>query len=79
MEAIPDSLPKRSTDAVFMTTQTLVRPTSARSADLDATPAKGWHRDPFGQHKLRFHDGVEWTQHTTHHGPVPCSGCHSLA
>lgn len=50
------------------TTATLVRPV-VRTTD------KGWHDDPRGEHKLRFHDGHEWTEHTTHFGPVPCTGC----
>ncbi len=36
---------------------------------------KGWHDDPRGVHKMRFHDGERWTEHTTHFGPVPCTGC----
>lgn len=36
---------------------------------------KGWFADPTGQHKQRFHNGVHWTEHTTHFGPVPCRGC----
>lgn len=74
MEAIPDSLERVSIEAGTMTTQTLARPT--RSDDTTNAPTKGWHRDPFGEHKLRFHDGVSWTLHATHHGPVPCTGCH---
>ncbi len=35
----------------------------------------GWHPDPQGEHKLRYHDGVEWTKHVTHYGPAPCEGC----
>lgn len=39
--------------------------------------ARGWHDDPLGLHDLRFHDGLEWTEHVTHFGPVPClGGCH---
>lgn len=53
-----------------MSTSTMTRP-----ATDSATQVKGWHKDPRGEHKLRFHDGAEWTDHTTHHGPVPCSGC----
>lgn len=37
--------------------------------------AMGWHADPEQLHKLRYHDGVEWTDHVTHFGPTPCSGC----
>ena len=35
----------------------------------------GWFADPLGQHNLRYHDGTEWTDHVTHHGPTPCEGC----
>ena len=52
------------------TTTTLTRTTTTR------TTKKGWHDDPRAEHKLRFHDGDAWTEHTTHHGPVPCLGCH---
>lgn len=40
---------------------------------------KGWFADPTGQHKQRFHNGVHWTEHTTHFGPVPCLGCGAVA
>lgn len=59
----------------FMRTDTLPETTAVHSIARIGT-AKGWHADPFGQHKLRFHDGRGWTEHTTHHGPVPCQGCH---
>ena len=60
-----------------MTTQTLTRHAlTIRPITIEPTSAqKGWHSDPFGQHKMRFHDGLGWTDHTTHHGPVPCQGC----
>lgn len=35
----------------------------------------GWHPDPRDQHDLRYFDGRSWTEHVTHHGPTPCSGC----
>jgi hypothetical protein len=38
--------------------------------------AKGWHPDPHQAHDLRYHDGAAWTEHVTHFGPVPCTGCH---
>jgi len=63
-----------STDTLLPTTRTAsIGTASIRTA---APTAKGWHADPFGQHKLRFHDGRGWTEHATHHGPVPCRGCH---
>ncbi len=37
---------------------------------------RGWHLDPRSEHNLRYHNGVAWTQHCTHHGPTPCQGCH---
>lgn len=43
-----------------------------------ATPTKGWHEDPLRQHDLRWHNGIEWTEHVTHYGPVPCRGCNSF-
>ena len=35
----------------------------------------GWHPDPNGQHHLRYHNGMTWTEHVTHLGPTPCFGC----
>lgn len=35
----------------------------------------GWYPDPDGEHHLRYHDGLAWTGHVTHHGPTPCLGC----
>ncbi len=51
------------------------RPNAARTISLLEPTEKGWFNDPMGQHKFRFHDGLEWTEHTTHFGPVPCLGC----
>jgi hypothetical protein len=48
-------------------------PTGRSAEPLAAT--KGWHRDPEGRHDLRYHDGHHWTEHVTHFGPVPCTGC----
>ena len=48
------------------------------STDVEALTA-GWHPDPRGQHDLRYFDGRRWTEHVTHHGPTPCSGCARLA
>jgi hypothetical protein len=42
---------------------------------LALAPPVGWHRDPWRQHDLRYHDGRQWTEHVTHFGPVPCQGC----
>ena len=63
------------------TTQTESRATTATATmtrpvvGTVRTTKKGWHDDPRGEHKMRFHDGVAWTEHTTHFGPVPCTGC----
>lgn len=35
----------------------------------------GWYTDPEGRHYLRYFDGNAWTEHVTHFGPTPCSGC----
>lgn len=31
-------------------------------------PAGAWHPDPYHRHELRYHDGVNWTQHVSSHG-----------
>jgi len=53
--------------------------TTLRMSALPAAPAaltaKGWHDDPWHRHDLRYHDGDGWTEHVTHFGPVPCTGC----
>jgi hypothetical protein len=38
---------------------------------------EGWHEDPFGQHRMRYHTGADWTEFVTHFGPTPCPGCGS--
>lgn len=53
---------------------------SATTVRMSAPPpapatAKGWHEDPRHLHDLRYHDGSGWTDHVTHFGPVPCTGC----
>lgn len=50
--------------------------TTGRNRYLTPTK-KGWFSDPQGQHQFRYHDGQRWTQHTTHFGPSPCTGCHT--
>ena len=40
------------------------------------TENAGWYPDPSEQHYLRYFDGSTWTEHVTHRGPTPCSGCH---
>ncbi len=35
----------------------------------------GWFPDPNRLHNLRYFDGNSWTDHVTHFGPTPCSGC----
>ncbi len=39
------------------------------------TVEAGWHDDPFGLHRMRYHSGRDWTEHVTHFGPTPCAGC----
>src|SRR3984957_2619036 len=34
-------------------------------------PPPGWHPDPSGEHRLRWWDGVQWSQHTWSQGPPP--------
>ena len=34
-------------------------------------PAPGWHPDPHGAASLRYHDGVQWTDHTTEPALMP--------
>jgi hypothetical protein len=40
-----------------------------------APTVAGWFDDPDAQHNMRYFDGTAWTQHVTHFGPSPCSGC----
>ncbi len=42
---------------------------------LPEVVTKGWHADPMAIHKMRWHNGAEWTEHVTHFGPVPCQHC----
>ncbi len=71
-----------------MTTTTLIQTTPLQTTPLPTTAgddapelvlpsviSKGWHADPMAIHKLRWHDGEEWTEHVTHFGPVPCQQC----
>ncbi len=39
------------------------------------TDSPGWFADPLGLHNLRYFDGADWTDHVTHFGPSPCTGC----
>ena len=41
---------------------------------VEATEA-GWYPDPDRRHRLRYHDGLLWTDHVLHNGPTPCEGC----
>ena len=56
---------------------TRTTPTAAPAATVLSTSpvTAGWHPDPRREHKLRWHDGAGWTDHVTHHGPVPCQAC----
>jgi hypothetical protein len=39
---------------------------------LPAPAPPGWHPDPSGQHRLRWWDGIRWSEHTSDGGaPVP--------
>jgi hypothetical protein len=40
-----------------------VRPPQPVQAAQPAAPA-GWHADPWGQKRLRYWDGTQWTGHT---------------
>lgn len=42
---------------------------------LTRPPTDGWFPDPTGDHRMRYFDGLEWTEHVTHFGPQPCHGC----
>lgn len=35
----------------------------------------GWYPDPANEHHMRYFDGGTWTDHVTHNGPTPCTGC----
>lgn len=74
VRAIPDGLDPAVVHDHHMTTWMLE--TEETTTTTPKTTAKGWHPDPRAEHKLRFHDGDGWTEHATHFGPVPCSGCH---
>lgn len=49
------------------------RATQAISRVLPMTA--GWFDDPDALHRMRYFDGDHWTEHVTHFGPTPCSGC----
>lgn len=55
-------------------TVTVQSDTSRTTRDSDP----GWYIDPLEQHKLRYFDGTQWTDHVTHYGPEPCIGCAHL-
>lgn len=61
------------------TTLALTAPAAETSSHptlvFPAVVTKGWHADPMRIHKMRWHDGAEWTEHVTHFGPVPCQHC----
>lgn len=52
--------------------------TATSDSSMPATTA-GWFADPLEVHELRYFDGSTWTDHVTHSGPLPCSGCHPRA
>jgi hypothetical protein len=49
--------------------------TVIEKVDAATATKAGWFMDPTGQHKLRYFDGTEWTDHVTCYGPSPCTGC----
>ncbi len=49
-----------------------VTPAADEHAEVNAP---GWYTDPFEVHRMRYFTGTEWTDHVTHFGPTPCSGC----
>ncbi len=51
------------------------RPATSGTSRATTIIGKGWHDDPFAEHRLRYHDGIGWTDHVTHFGPTPCRGC----
>ncbi len=53
-----------TTDLTTEQTSTEPTPTSA-----------GWFDDPRGEHRFRYFDGTDWTDHVTHYGPTPCLRC----
>ncbi len=61
-----------------MTARVLTRSADLRTIQPLQRVAAGWHPDPEGAHRLRYHDGQAFTAHTTHFGPVPCAGCGHL-
>jgi Protein of unknown function (DUF2510) len=58
-----------------MSTTLRFAPITERPPAIRPTTVKGWHDDPLGLHALRYHDGIDFTDHVTHFGPVPCSSC----
>ncbi len=54
---------------------TTIEPTTSASPTSNQTVDAGWHADPFELHRMRYHSGIDWTEHVTHFGPTPCSGC----
>ena len=38
------------------------------------TAPPGWHPDPSGQHRLRWWDGTQWTEHTWNDAPHASAG-----
>jgi hypothetical protein len=52
------------------------KPDQLRGNDnFDAPDHAGWYPDPHREHHLRYFSGASWSDHVTHFGPNPCSGC----
>ncbi|MGH3281944.1 MAG: DUF2510 domain-containing protein [Trebonia sp.] len=43
----------------------LSRPGASNQSRTDAISPPGWHPDPYGQARLRWWDGTQWTGHTS--------------
>ncbi len=67
MSIIEERLP-----AGIPASRSVTQPTNQRSTDQLAA---GWFDDPEAKHRMRYFDGNGWTEHVTHYGPTPCSGC----
>ncbi len=42
---------------------------------LERPAVADWYPDPTGSHRLRYFNGIDWTDAVTHFGPIPCHGC----
>ena len=49
--------------------------TTSQASSRSAPTSAGWFDDPRGEHRFRYFDGTDWTDHVTHYGPTPCLRC----